>query len=203
MLNHGDEVGEYTWTQASCDVDFFCMHTWSESDVHRFYTSFSRQRPFFILAEKRFCNFGLPHLWILILRVTWVDSLTFLSAPFPSHLSLIPQLLLVGWFSPARPWIWCHFNIGLILVVQIKSSEQFVSVWHQCFSGFKPTGCFILTMKLSSVQSSKEKCIWYKWLREITANMFRTGWMQSKQIVQIRFFTNTGWKYTCMFMYKQ
>lgn len=23
MLNHGDEVGEYTWTQASCDVDFF------------------------------------------------------------------------------------------------------------------------------------------------------------------------------------
>lgn len=48
MLNHGDEVGEYTWTQASCDVDFFsCMHTYIENDVHRVYTSFSWHRHFF------------------------------------------------------------------------------------------------------------------------------------------------------------
>lgn len=110
---------------------FFCMHTWIENDVHRLYTSFSRQRPFFILEEKRFCNFGLPHLWILILRVTWVDSLTFLYRPVSLHLSLIPQLFTSWLVTSARPWIWCHFNIGLILVVQIKSYEQFVWVWHQ------------------------------------------------------------------------
>lgn len=112
MLNHGNEVGEYTWTQASCDVDFFvCIHEprmmYIDSTHH-----FHGKGLFFISEEIQFCNFGLPHLWIVILRVTWVDSLTFLFAPFPFHPSLIPRLLLVGWYD--QPGL--GFDVILTLV---------------------------------------------------------------------------------------
>lgn len=73
MLNHGDEVGEYTWTQASCDVDFFFFFVY----IHKsrmMYIDFTHHFHgigiSFILEEVCFCNFGLPHLWILLLRVT-------------------------------------------------------------------------------------------------------------------------------------
>lgn len=130
MLNHGDEDGEYTWTQASCDVDFFCMYTWTENDVHRLYPSFSWQKPFFnfrrniffVTLVSRICE-SLYWGWLeLIARLFFY--------PVSFHLSLIPWL--TSWLAwPARPWIWCHFNIGLILVVQIKIYEQFLSSWHQ------------------------------------------------------------------------
>lgn len=159
MLNHGDEVGEYTWTQASCDVDFFvCIHElrmmYIDSTHH-----FHGKGLFFILEEKRFCNFGLPHLWILILRVTWVDSLTFLYRPVSLHLSLIPQLFTSWLVSSARPWIWCHFNIGLILVVQIKSYEQFVWVWHQ----YLPTS-LLFWIQTHDFQAYAVSC-WSLWTR--------------------------------------
>lgn len=62
MLNHGDEVGEYTWTQASCDVDFFCMHSYVENDVHRVYTSFSRHRHFFYFRGNMFFVIWVSHI---------------------------------------------------------------------------------------------------------------------------------------------
>lgn len=126
---------------------FFCMHTWIENDVHRFYTSFSRQRPFFILEEihfvtlvSRICE-SLYWGWLEL--IAWLFFLPHFP-PSVSHSSTLTSWLV--W--PARPWIWCHFNIGLILVVQIKKYEQFVWVWHQylqlylqpyCFSVFRPT----------------------------------------------------------------
>lgn len=39
---------------------FFFMHTRTENDVHRLYTSFSRQRPFFILEENMFLYLWSP-----------------------------------------------------------------------------------------------------------------------------------------------
>lgn len=70
-----------------------------------------------------------------LLRVTWVHSLIFILT-----LRLIPQL--ASWLvSPARPLIWCKFNIGLILVVQIKSSWHFMdleSILKHCFTGYRP-----------------------------------------------------------------
>lgn len=142
MLNHGDEVDEYTWTQASCDMDFFCMHTWIQNDVHRFYTSFSRQRPFFYFRWNTFVT--------LVSRICeslywgWLELIAWFFFYFPP--SVYHSSTLSSWLVwPARPWIWCHFNIGLIPVVQIKSYEQCVWVWHQYLPitlFFRPTRVF-------------------------------------------------------------
>lgn len=103
MLNQGDEVGEYTWTQASCDVDFFsfCMHIWTENDVHRLYASFSWQMPFF--WEKMFCNFWSP---------TSVNPYIEGDLIAPPFLPLINKFLLAGW--PDQPGL--EFDVILTLI---------------------------------------------------------------------------------------
>lgn len=125
-----------------CGFFFVCIHKSRMmyiDSTHRFHGIGIS----FILEEICFCNFGLPHLWILIEGdLSWYLDFSF--CPAPLHLSLIPQLLTSWLVSPARPWIWCHFNIGLILVVQIKSYELFIWIWHlftnpRRFSGFRPT----------------------------------------------------------------
>lgn len=128
------KFGEYTWTQASCDVDFFvCIHKWRMmyiDSTHHFHGIGIS----FILEEICFCNLDWSPIsvnlyWGWLELISWY--LFFFFCPAPLHLSLIPQPLTSWLVSSARPWIWCHFNIGLFLVVQIKGYEQFTLVWHQ------------------------------------------------------------------------
>lgn len=102
---------------------FFCMHTYIENDVHRVYTSFSLHRHFFYFRGNMFFVIWVSHVCE---SSSWGDQSRYLDfifyfCPSPPFLSLIPQLL-TSRLAPSASlfWIWCHFNIGLILVVQIK-----------------------------------------------------------------------------------
>lgn len=108
MLNHGNEVGEYTWTRASCDVDFFvCIHELRMmyiDSTHHFHG-----KGLFLFQKKCFCNFGSP---TSVNPDIEGDLIFFLSFPISLHLSLVPKLVLVGWFDQPR----LGFDVILTLV---------------------------------------------------------------------------------------
>lgn len=99
-------------------IFFVCIHTLRL--VYIVYASFSRHRHFFDFREY-ILSFGSPTSVNPHRGGTRVDILTFLFLPFSLHFCLIPQLL-TSRLAPSASifWIWCHFNIGLILFVQIK-----------------------------------------------------------------------------------